>query len=987
MSPRWSRIGAIAAGLVLLVCAPASAQDPLDRLLGQPIAAVELQVEGRAETSVPLLALIDIRPGDPFTIESYRRVTDRFNQVPRFETVRVLADERPTGLVIIFDLEPRHPIDRVEFPGDNTGLPPAELQRLVRQQFSGLPAFSRRSDVENAVQRILQDEGYWSAVVTSNVTRFHDPDRSTLNVLIEAGEQTVIGSITIEGESPLSRDEVLKELAIAPGSPYRERALASALAEIQDELRRRGYYTAIAQQQPAVITGTRADIVLMIRSGPLVRLRIEGRLPGSEDEFVPIKRQGSVDEDLLDDSRDQTARELRRQGYWRARVTWTESEPAPGELLITFVVERGKRYRVERVNLPAGLHVTDLDLAALPALEPGAWFSEEAVARAFLAVKALYQQDGYYDVRIEPKYDEMPGPSDTEGAVVINPNIVEGPRAVITKINFDLGDQPTVTASELRGIMRSKELTPPAPYVPAFYFYDQQAVLAHYESQGFLNRTAVIRPVFNEAGTEVVLNVVAREGPRVIVSEITTVGNDTASRELILREITLRIGQPYSEAARVESQRRLYNLGTFRTVSVTAQPRLPGETETRIIISVVETGSVTFGFGGGVEAGSKARRVEGGGFEDRLEFSPRASIDVGRRNLGGRNRAVNLFARVSLKPRNSEDPAEDGKGFGFTEYRVNGTYRERYAFRSETDLLFGVSSEQAVRTTFSYLRHGVNADLLRSLGRGLSVSGRYSLEVTKLFDERLSEDEQSLIDRLFPQVRLSMLSASMFRDRRDNQIAASRGSLASASVDFAPRWLGSEVGFVKGFIEVSYYRPVVAPRRAILALRGQVGLARGFERRVARVDDQGEPVLDPDGNPIVDVVADLPASQRFFAGGSNSVRGFQLDRLGVREVLDENGLSDGGNAMMVLNTELRVGSGRILGSDLTIVGFVDAGNVFDRVGELDLGKLRATTGFGVRVDSPFGPVRLDLGFKLDRFTFVRGRERRWEIHLSIGEVF
>jgi outer membrane protein insertion porin family len=61
--------------------------------------------------------------------------------------------------------------------------------------------------------------------------------------------------------------------------------------------------------------------------------------------------------------------------------------------------------------------------------------------------------------------------------------------------------------------------------------------------------------------------------------------------------------------------------------------------------------------------------------------------------------------------------------------------------------------------------------------------------------------------------------------------------------------------------------------------------------------------------------------------------------------------------------------------------------VFRRAGDIDLGRMRATTGFGFRYDSPFGPLRLDFGFKTDRMVFAKATERRWEFHLSIGEVF
>jgi len=162
----------------------------------------------------------------------------------------------------------------------------------------------------------------------------------------------------------------------------------------------------------------------------------------------------------------------------------------------------------------------------------------------------------------------------------------------------------------------------------------------------------------------------------------------------------------------------------------------------------------------------------------------------------------------------------------------------------------------------------------------------------------------------------------------------------------------------------------------VLAVRGQLGLARGFARTV----------LDENGNP--EVIEDLPASQRFFAGGSTSVRGFQIDRLGVvPDVFTESGLPLGGNALVVLNVELRTGIGRLFGRDLALATFADAGNVFKRAGDVDLGRLRGALGFGLRYNSPLGPLRLDLGFKLDRQTLGGRRERGWEYHLNLGQAF
>jgi outer membrane protein insertion porin family len=130
-------------------------------------------------------------------------------------------------------------------------------------------------------------------------------------------------------------------------------------------------------------------------------------------------------------------------------------------------------------------------------------------------------------------------------------------------------------------------------------------------------------------------------------------------------------------------------------------------------------------------------------------------------------------------------------------------------------------------------------------------------------------------------------------------------------------------------------------------------------------------------------VADVPAGRRFFAGGSTSVRGFQQDRLGVPAILDAAGLSNGGNALIVMNGEVRTQ----LASSFSVVGFVDGGNVFARVSDVSAGAFRGAAGLGLRYRSPLGPLRLDFGFKFDRRLLSGKRERAWEFHLNMGEAF
>jgi outer membrane protein assembly factor BamA len=961
--------------------APAAAQDRIETYAGRPIASIGLQIEGRPETSAALLALIDIKPGERLSIESWRRVAARFMQLPRFQNVTVLVEDQPSGVRLVFNLEPSHPIDKLEFPGE-TGLSPADLENAVRDQFGALPSLEQVNDVEDTVTRYLINEGFGRAQVSATVVPTHDPDRATLVVHVTAGPRSMIASLpTIGGTSPLTREEILSRLGLAVGQPFRLRALLVEEAKLRASLRSQGFYTArVVHQTQFSEDGSRVDLSLIVDAGPKVRLVVEGELPGKLEDFIAVDREGSVDPDLLDASRDAIAKALKREGYWKAQVTYVQADPSPADRAITFRIDRGKRYRVSRLELPSGLNLTAEDMKGLTALQPSAWFNEEAVINNLNQIRALYVLRGYHKVTVERNFQEVDNGSAQEGGVVIAPKITEGPRADVVAVTYDLGEAPQVAAIDLRAVMLLKE---GVPFVPAFVSGDRERLQQHYDSLGFLNASVRVSYTLNAGETAATVAVLAREGSRVVVGEITVVGYRTWSPEDILEEFPLKPGMPYSEAARLDAQNHLSDL-EFRNVRVSADPRLPGESQVRLTVYVEESGAVTLGWGGGGEVASRPRTDENGDIRDIVEVSPRAFIELGRRNFGGRNRSINFFARVGLKQRASVDERTQDSSGGFTEYRVTGAYRERHVLKTEADLLAGITFEQAARTNYSFLRRAFNADLARPLTARTTISGRYTWEFSRVFDNILPPEDQSLIDRLFPQVRLSILSGTLFWNGRNTK---SLGHQLSTSIDFALPGLGSEVGFVKNFSQASTVRALGRSGKYVLALRAQLGLAQGFERDVPRLGPDGTPVLDDDGNQITDLVDDLPASQRFYAGGSSTVRGFQLDRLGVQEILNDDGLSDGGNGVVVFNAEIRAHVGKLFGRNLGVVGFVDAGNVFDRAGDIDLKRLRPTAGTGLRYDSWIGPLRLDVGYKLDTYVFRNVKEKRWEFYLSLGEIF
>jgi outer membrane translocation and assembly module TamA len=231
---------------------------------------------------------------------------------------------------------------------------------------------------------------------------------------------------------------------------------------------------------------------------------------------------------------------------------------------------------------------------------------------------------------------------------------------------------------------------------------------------------------------------------------------------------------------------------------------------------------------------------------------------------------------------------------------------------------------------------------------------------------------------------LSTLTGSALRDSRNDVLDPERGTLLGVDGSVAPRFAGSEVGFARTFLQAAVYRRLPGGSRFVVAAASRIGVAIGFERRVERVGADNQPVLGADGEPIVDIIKDLPASERFFAGGDTTVRGFVLDQLGAADTLNDQGFPTGGNALVVLNLELRAPYWKGLGA----VVFVDAGNVFKRVSDLDFGRLRPAAGFGLRYRSPLGPLRFDLGFNLNRQVLRSGAQERGSVfHISLGQAF
>lgn len=288
------------------------------------------------------------------------------------------------------------------------------------------------------------------------------------------------------------------------------------------------------------------------------------------------------------------------------------------------------------------------------------------------------------------------------------------------------------------------------------------------------------------------------------------------------------------------------------------------------------------------------------------------SASVTQNNLFGRGQSVTASARLG----------------GISQNVVLG-FQEPWLFGRPISFGISLFRQSTDFDTFDSLSTGFAVSLGRALGEFTQISLTYRFEVLEI--SNLDPSASELLQQEEGTSSTSSVTPRISRDTRDRRFDPSQGSVNSFEVEFAG--LGGSNRFFKVIGSSTWYFPLPAGLTGFV--RGRFGIGDGYAGH------------------------DLPASERFFLGGVTTVRGFDFREIGPKD-FNENPL--GGTSFVQFNLEV----GRSLGRILRLVAFLDAGNVYTADNQFDLGELRRSAGFGIRLLTPVGPVRLDWGFKLDR---------------------
>lgn len=962
------RVACALAALLVVVSGKASAD--VGDYLGKPIASVTIRSEGRTIAETRLAALIETTVGTPLAMRAVRESVTHLFSLALFEDVRVLAAPSSSGVALTYELIPLHPVERFEFVGAVNGVATGRLRRGLVDKYGNSPRAARATEMVGDVEQMLRDAGYLDAHVTVNAEIEHAPERTTLTFTLTPGARARVGNVSVEGNPGVSQSQLLTFLGVRSGIPYERDRLNARIEDYLADRRKARHYEARLTVTPTITEQDRqVNLRLTAEQGPIVRVVFAGDpVPADRrEDLVPVLREGSADEDLLEDSSNRIAEFFRTQGYRDATTTFSR-ESKDNELVVTFTTRRGNQYRVESIDVTGSSAMSSDSLKALMRVRAGQPYSSATLDADITRLEEVYRQRGFPSAKADPAFEQHPAAGDAHIPVSIRVIITEGTETVVEAVRITGNEN--VPESDLRALLT---LSPGRPFAASALALDRDAIELRYANLGFQNASVEARPGISADSRRADVVFSVREGPRIFVDHVLVVGNQRTKTETIENALRFKSGDPLGLEAVSESQRRLVALALFRRARITQLGS--GDNARRdVLVTVEEAPLTTVGYGGGFEVRSRPVRLadDPNVVSEKLEFAPRASFEIGRRNLFGTNRSVNLFTSASLHSNDEGSQSQSAAtsnssgGYGFPEYRVLGQFSQPRILGSRADFRVTGTLEQQIRSSFDFSRRSAAAELALRLPAKMSASGGYQIQRTRVFNQNIDPSYQLDIDRLFPKVRISSFLGSLIRDTRNDPVDPSGGHYLSANAQLAATAIGSEVGFAKSFFTAQMFRALPKVGDSVFAASARVGAAHGFPNAAGS--------------------SELPASERFFAGGDTTVRGFALDRLGVQHVpagasdtLDDAGFPLGGNALVIFNGELRIPVSKAM----RVVGFADVGNVFKTVSDVALGDLRPALGVGFRYKSPVGPLRFDLGFKTPR----HADEPRAEWFITFGEAF
>ncbi len=997
--------------LAALVAGPARAGGAVPWYVGLPVAQVSLEAPLGGLPRENLEPLLRVRQGEPLDLADVRQDLALLVRAASFARVDALAEpwldvgpdgELRPGVRLTYRVEPPPRIVRLDIDGGDR---PA---RRVALDAAGLhlgQPFYAGEDVDRVAERVrraLAAEG-WPEARVSVQAEEPAPRELAVRVLLDVGPPHRLGRVDLTGSvfdeaapgepPPLAAWRVRRRLrrhGLAPGRRVSAQALDAASRDLEDLLVDAGWLQGRVSYlvEPDPDDPTVEHLGVILDGGPRTVVEGHGRgLPSGTAlrELLGLGAGDRVSPELTRRDGERRVRAMADRRGWLDAEVEVAVEEQPWGNRVTVRLDRGPRAVLEGVDIEGATafsptYLADAMREAAPDTLGRRVLSRAGLDAAVQALVELYRGQGYLDAEVEVADLGLHPPgllgARRRGRPTVR--VREGPRTVLRSLRVEGGDEAAAPPAVAARLAEARRRFEGQPIDPLGLDALAREVAQGWREAGYLSADARVETRVAEGEAEAVLLV--EPGQRALLRSIVVRGNRHTRRDVILRHVPLEVGEPISPSALAATRSRLYALDLFDVVD----PTLLGEDEAYrdLLLRVEEKPTLGFELGGGVATDqgvqARGRAVDRniGGLGHRLEAV--GQVGYGWASDEWRLDLAQPVWSAALVYQAPDVPVPGHRAVGellLHETQQRPTWR---LDRSGVRVGWRVGREGIDEF---WLDAGVQRRRLDDVDTGAVVSGDPWADRLGLADGVADLPSAARV--------LGGPSFLVLRDRRNDRFNPTRGWLASAN-GAATVGLG-EPPSLKG------------------SLRGErlFGLGPGVLAAVVR----GGAAWVPGAGTTLGV------EDRFYLGGSGSLRGFRLNEVGpanevarpdigfpaeLAPVIDATALAStpahwvptGGDAMAALSVELRLPASSLgLGSldSTSLVAFADGG----WVGFLDPAVVadsdarapdrpRLGVGLGLRVATPIGPATFDLG--VNPFPLTWRDEPRVVPHFALGAL-
>jgi outer membrane protein insertion porin family len=724
----------------------------------------------------------------------------------------------------------------------------------------------------------------------------------------------------------------------------------------------------------------------------VIQVRVEGNKRVSKDAIlIRVKTRAGQPYSPSQIRRDVKA--INKLGFFEDVKVRIEDR-AEGKV-VTFLIK--EKPTIREIVIVGNEKVKTKDIEGVLTLQPQSILNYKALQDNLNKIQELYKQKGFYNAQITYELKDLEG---NQKGVVFRIN--EGRKFYVKKIEFRGNEH--FHDKELRKVMATKQrgflswITGSGVLDPETLRQDIERIAAFYYNHGFL-KVKVSKPKIRTDEKWIYITIQIEEGDPYKVSSFRLQGDLLKDEETLKRKLGTKVGEYFNRAqlrrdimklseiyadmgyayTEVEPQTRIDDRA--KTVDITldirknqkvyiGRIRIMGNTKTRDKVIRRELALNE----GDVFSHTKLKESQKNlqalkYFEEvnitttpgEVESKVDLNVEVKEKQTGtfsvgaGYSSVDKLVGVAQISQRNLF-----GRGY-YVDLRLElGTERQFYQIRlmdpwfMDTRVAMEVIAYNTEREYLDYTRGATGGSIISYFPMGrffkhLSGKVGYLIEDVEVTD--VDKDAATIFQEweIMGRTVTSEIVAGLSIDTRDERLYPNKGILTTLQVEFAG--LGGDNYFGKYILSSSYYHPLY--RDLVFHARGEIGYAHGWA---------GEK---------------LPVFERFFLGGLNSMRGFQPGSVGPRDPKTQDVI--GGDKELFFNFEFIFPLVRQL--DLRGVIFYDTGNAY--LGPIDIADFRHSVGGGIRWNSPFGPIRIEIGYNLDPLS----GEKDYEWAFGMGGTF